>query len=283
MRPAARRRSAAGAVLALALPGLALLVAVLVVPVLGLLVQSLFAPGFTTRHYSRLLVEPLYLKVLLATLELSALSTAICLIAGYPVAYHLATVRPATRSLLLIFLLLPFWTSILVKSFAWLILLQRDGIVNRVLLGLGVVSAPLTLIFNTVGMLVGNVHYLLPFMVLPIFSVLAGIDRNVLRAAESLGARPGQQFLRIILPLSVPGVAAGCLMVFVMSLGFYVVPALLGGPKNMMIATLIDFYVRETLNWPFASTLSAVLLSVTLLFVALYFRVFGLERFGARV
>lgn len=221
--------------------------------------------GATLAFYRQIIAEPLYYRVIRNSLELSAMATACALLVGYPIAYHLAQRTARTRALLAILVLLPFWTSILVKSFAFTVLLGRDGILNNLigLVGLG----PLPLLFNRMGVMIGLTHYLLPFMVFAILPSLLSQPPELRRAAEIMGAGRGRIFVAITLPLSLPGVMAGVLLCIILALGTFITPALLGGRTDMMIANLIDFQVRETLNWGLGSALAIVLAIITLIFV----------------
>jgi len=174
--------------------------------------------------------------------------------------------------------LLPFWTSLLVRTTAWVVLLQNQGIVNEVLIWLGIVQAPVQLIYNRIGVYVAMTHVLLPFMILPLYSVMRGISPNYVRAAKSLGAPPTTAFLRIYVPQCLPGIGAGCLLVFILALGYYITPALVGGAGDQMIAYFIAFYTTSTINWGLASALGAVLLAATLMLCALYNRLVGTDR-----
>jgi ABC-type spermidine/putrescine transport system permease subunit I len=178
--------------------------------------------------------------------------------------------------------LVPFWTSILVRTYAWMVLLGRQGIINELLQSLGIIDQPLRLLNTRFAVYVSMVHILLPFMILPLYSVMRGIDRSVLRAAEGLGARPSAVFRQVMLPLSLPGVAAGCLLVFILSLGFYITPALVGGPKDLMISVLIAQQV-DLFNWAFASALAAVLLVGALLIFVIFNRILGVEKIFGEV
>ncbi|MBM6583532.1 ABC transporter permease [Microvirga sp. BT689] len=186
--------------------------------------------------------------------------TALCLLIGYPVAAVMAAARPAVANWLLSLVLIPFWTSLLVRTTAWVVLLQTEGLVNKVLLQLGVISEPLKLMFNTAGVFIAMVHVLLPYMILPVYSVMKGISPVHLRAAASLGANPATVFRTVYLPLTIPGVAAGCTLVFVLSLGFYVTPALVGGPGDQMIGYFIAYFTNSAVNWGLASALGVFLL-----------------------
>jgi ABC-type spermidine/putrescine transport system permease subunit I len=215
---------------------------------------------------------PVYGRVFWITLKISFLTTVFAALLGYPAAYFLATVKPRTRQLLLLCVIVPFFLSVLVRNYVWMILLQRTGLVNKKLVEWGVVSAPLELMYNELGVLVAMVNMLLPYMIFPVLSALLAIPPELRNASASLGAHPAKTFFRVTLPLSLPGVAAGALLVFIVSLGFFITPALLGGPRQMMVSNLIEFSVRQVLNWPFAFALANTLLIGTLLLYAIYIR-----------
>jgi putative spermidine/putrescine transport system permease protein len=222
--------------------------------------------------------ESVFRSVLGRTLWISGVVTLACLLLGYPVALFIAR-QPAHRAALLLFLvLLPFWTSLLVRTVAWVVLLQRQGIVNNLLLSLGIVTEPLRMIFNRFAVYVAMVHVLLPFMVLPLYAVMKGIPRSLERAAASLGATPFTAFRRVYLPQTLPGVGAGCLMVFIQALGYYITPTLVGGADDQMISYFIAFYANRTVNWGMAAALSIMLLTATLALYAVYNRMIGLDR-----
>jgi ABC-type spermidine/putrescine transport system permease subunit I len=178
----------------------------------------------------------------------------------------------------MICILLPFFTSILVRSYAWIVLLQTKGVINSMLLSIGLIKKPLTLLHNEFAVLLGMVHIMLPFMVLPIFSVLKNLDRNLLRAARNLGANAIKAFALITFPLSLPGVGAGVMFTFILSLGFFITPALLGGPKTLMISTLIEQQIKRLINWEFAGAISVVLLLTTIIAVIVFDKIVGLDK-----
>lgn len=247
---------------ALVLPALVFYVLIYLYPLSRIAGWSFFDPDFTLKFYREILAEPAYLRALRNTLEISVLVTLISLVLGYPLAYLMTTTTPRARRVLTLLILVPFWTSILVRTFAWLVILGNSGLINRALLGLGLVDVPQKLLFNMVGVQVGMVHVLLPFMVFPLYGVMSRIDLNVVRVARSLGAAPARAFLHVFLPLSLPGVAAGCILVFLLAIGFYVTPALLGGPGQITLATMIDMMISTFLNFGFAATLGILLLVV---------------------
>jgi putative spermidine/putrescine transport system permease protein len=224
----------------------------------------------------------IFLGLLGRTLTISVVVTVLCVLLGFPVAATMAGSSPARANALLILVLIPFWTSLLVRSTAWVILLQNQGVVNQALVGLGVLDRPVPLIFNRVGLYIAMVHVLLPFMVLPLYSVLKGIPPELMRAASSLGAPPWTAFWRVYIPQALPGLAAGASLVFVLALGYYVTPALVGGPGDQMIGYFIAYFTNTAVNWGMASALGTILLLVvSLIYVALG-RIVGLDRLAVR-
>lgn len=222
--------------------------------------------------------EAIYLDVFGRTFQISIGVTVSCLLLGFPVAYLLATLPPRLGNPLMILVLLPFWTSLLVRTTAWVVLLQNKGIINDLLIKLGLLEHPVQLIYNRIGVYVAMTHVLLPFMILPLYSVMRGISPSYMRAARSLGAPPATAFIRIYLPQCLPGIGAGCLLVFILALGYYITPALIGGAGDQMIAYFIAFYTTATINWGLASALGAALLMATLALYAVYSRLVGIDR-----
>ncbi len=262
-----RRSEHTGPLLFAALP-LAFLLLLFLIPVGRLMLLSV--EGGTFAYYKKALTEGLYVRVLLGTFQIGFYVSVICLVLGYPVAHFLATATRRWATIGFVFLLLPFWTSLLVRTYAWMVLLGRNGVFNRLLLDTGVISEPLPLLYNMTGVLIGMVHVLLPFMVFPLYSIMRRVDRGLLLAAEGLGASQWKIFQRIYLPLTLPGVLAGTTLVFILSIGFFITPALLGGGRVTMVAVLIEQQVREFLDWGFAAALSVVLLAAALIvYVAL--------------
>ena len=247
-------------------------------PVARLLGLSIFDPEFTLRNYEAALTAPVYVHVLQTTLKISVQTTLLCLLLGYPLAYALSAASERARNLLIIAVVLPYFTSILVRSYAWLVLLGRHGILNEGMIGLGIIDHPIKMIYNTTGVIIGMTHIMLPIMVLALYSVMRGIDMNLVKVSDSLGASRAQTFLWVYFPLSLPGVGAGCLLVFIFSVGFYVTPALLGGLRDTMLAMLIATQIQELLKWGFAGALSLILLVVTLTLFLAFNRVMGLDR-----
>lgn len=220
------------------------------------------------------------IDVLIRTFAVSASVTLTCLLLGYPLAALIARARGAVGNLLLILVLLPFWTSLLVRTSAWVVLLQSRGVVNTTFAWLGLIDpdAPLDLIYNRVGVIIAMTHILLPFMILPIYSVMKGIPPVYVRAASSLGAPPLSAFWRVYLPMSMPGVSAGALLVFILALGYYITPALVGGPQDQMISYFIAYYASQVTNWGMAAALSVILLTAVLILYAVYNRLVGIDR-----
>jgi putative spermidine/putrescine transport system permease protein len=214
-----------------------------------------------------------FAKILVRTFQISAVVTLCCLLLGYPLAYWLSTLPARKANILMILVLVPFWTSILVRVAAWIVLLQSNGLVNRSLMGLGLTDEPIPLLFNRLGVVIAMVHILLPFMILPLYSVMKSVPPTYLRAAVSLGSSPLAAFFRVYVPQTYPGVGAGGLLVFILSIGYYVTPALLGGADDQMLSYYIAQYTNVNVNWGMACALGGVLLTATLVLYALYRRV----------
>ncbi len=217
--------------------------------------------------------EAAFSDILLRTFHMSAVVTAIALLIGYPLAYWLSTLSERKANMMLILVLLPFWTSVLVRIAAWIVLLQNNGLINRFLMAIGITDAPLPLLFNRTGVIIAMVHILLPFMILPLYSVMKSVPPNYLRAAISLGSPPLAAFFRVYLPQTYPGVAAGGLLVFITCIGYYVTPALLGGAGDQMLSYYVAQYTNVEVNWGMACALGGVLLTATLVLYAFYRKV----------
>lgn len=216
--------------------------------------------------------QAVFVDILLRTFKISAVVALLCALLGYPVAYLLSTLPPKRANPLLILVLLPFWTSALVRTTAWVVLLQTNGVVNNMLQGIGLIDTPLALIYNRLGVYIAMTHVLLPFLVLPLYGVMRSISPAAMKAASSLGAGPVRAFLKIYLPQTLPGLAAGMIIVFTLALGYYITPALVGGGADQMISTAIAFYTNQSLNWGMAAALSLLLLLplVLMLFAGRY-------------
>ncbi|SFQ25484.1 putative spermidine/putrescine transport system permease protein [Bradyrhizobium sp. Ghvi] len=220
----------------------------------------------------------IFRMIFLRTLGISIAVTAATLLLGFPLAYLLATLPPKTSNLLMIMVVLPFWTSLLVRTTAWVVLLQQHGVVNDVLLALHLISQPAELIYNRVGTVLAMTHIQLPFTLLPIYSVMKTIPPIHVRAARSLGAGPFYAFWKVYFPQTLPGIAAGCLLTFILCLGYYITPALVGGPNDQMISYFVAHYTNEELNWGMASALGAILLTATLLLYYVFNKLVGVDR-----
>lgn len=220
--------------------------------------------------------QSLYLQVLGRTLMISLVVTLVCLLLGFPLSYLVANAPARTGNLLMILVLLPFWTSLLVRSAAWIVLLQDQGVVNGALQALGITDGPIRMIFNRTGVVIAMTHVLLPFMIMPMIATMKSIPPTYMRAAVSLGAHPAVAFLRVYLPQTVPGVAAGALLVFIMALGYYVTPALVGGAEDQMLAYFIAFYTTSSANWGLAAALGVILLGATMILYLVYARLAGM-------
>ena len=250
----------------------------LVYPVAQLLLLSVYSDGvFSLAKYRQLFESSVYANVMLITLKISLWTTLLSVVAGYPVAYLISSLDKDRKARWVFWVLLSFWTSFLVRAFAWIVMLGRNGVVNQLLTAAGLQDAPTNLLYSLGAVLVGMVHALMPLAVLTMLAVMENIDRNLPRAALTLGARPGTAFWRVYFPLSMPGVAAGAIMVFVTALGFFIVPQLLGGRREIMITQLIIEQVQQMMNWGFAGSISVLMLVVVLAVFALYDRILGLS------
>jgi putative spermidine/putrescine transport system permease protein len=222
--------------------------------------------------------DAVFVNVFGRTLWIAGLVTLLTLLLGYPVAFLLSSLPPKLRNPLMILVLLPFFTSLLVRTTAWVVLLQSHGVINDALLALGLIHERLQLIFHRSGTLIAMTHIQLPFTLLPIYSVMSGINPGLTRAARSLGATPFTAFRRVYVPQTLPGVGAGCLLTFILSLGYYITPALVGGPDDQMVSSFVAQYMNRELNWGMASALGAMLLVITLAIYLIYTRVLGVDR-----
>lgn len=254
------------------LPALLLIALFFVVPVLMLLMRSVLEPEPGLQNYAALLGSTTYLRVFLNTFMVAGVVTLVSIVIGYPVAWLLAIMPERWSRIVLAIIILSMWTNLLARTYAWMVLLQRTGVINKTLMGLGLIDQPLALVNNLVGVTIGMTYIMLPFVILPLIGVIRSIDPAILRAAALCGAGRMQCFLRVLLPLSLPGIAAGALMVFVMSLGYFVTPALLGGTSNMMLAELVAQFVQSLVNWGMGGAAALVLLVVTLALYAVQLR-----------
>jgi putative spermidine/putrescine transport system permease protein len=278
--PAMIRRFGRGTGFAAALPVTVLLVAFFVFPVVALLLRSVTEPELGLQNYAALFATATYARVLSNTFLVAAVVTGVTLVLAYPVAWLLAIMPSRWAAVLFAVILLSMWTNLLARTYAWMVLLQRTGVINRTLIELGLIDTPLTLVNNLVGVTIGMVYIMLPFMILPIYATIRAVDPATLQAAALCGASNWQAFRRVLLPLTLPGIASGALMVFVMSLGYFVTPALLGGTANMMLAELIAQLVQSLLNWGLAGAAAFVLLVLTLAIYAIQVRLIGARRLG---
>lgn len=280
----AAERTERRGILALCSPAALVVSVILFLPVGWLFWLSLLdrKGAFTAANYERLL-GPVYVKTFTTTFEVSITVTVICVLLGYPLAYLIAQLPRRASAIAMMTVLLPFWTSLLVRTYAWLVLLQRRGLVNSWLTDLGLTDEPIRLVHNFTGTVIGMTHIMLPFLILPLYASMKAIDGDYIKAAANCGASPNKAFWQITFPLSLPGLAAGVTLVFVLCLGFYVTPALLGGGRIQMWAMRIESNVALYANWGAASSLGVVLLIVTLGLLWLFSRLFRLDTvYGAR-
>ncbi|RWC95311.1 MAG: ABC transporter permease [Mesorhizobium sp.] len=252
---------------ALTLPALVLLVAVIGYPLLTIVLRSLSEPEWGVQNYAWFFGAPVNLTVLQRTFTISAWVTLVCVVSAYPYAYLMTAVGPRVRLMLVLCVLIPFWVSGVVRTLSWVILLQDSGVINSLLRAAGL--SGVKLIRTQTGVVIGMAQVLLPFMILPLYSVMKGIDLRLMRAAQSLGASPFRAFFTVYLPLSLPGVYAGAIIVFILALGFYITPALLGGPRSTMLSTLVQTQVLSLLQWGRGGAMGVVLLVATFVLLAL--------------
>lgn len=248
-------------------PAFLLALVVVLVPLAFVIHTSIYskAAGFNLESYRSLWESALFRRSLLTTFEISAMGAVLSLLLGYPVALHLSRLSPRARAFCMILVLVPFWTSILVKSYAFTVILGKQGIINSALSWIAGSEVHVPMLLNRVGVMVGMTNYLIPFVVFPVLASLLAIDKSMYRAVEIMGARPPTVFWKVTLPLSMPGVLSALISTFVMSTGFFVIPALLGGRKDVMLANLVDFYTRETLDWNMAAAIGVILLGIVTL------------------
>ena len=250
----------------LASPALLLILVILVIPVGWLFFVSFVGAdgSFSLENYQRMIESKSYARIFRTTFQVSFLTTAICILIGYPLAYFMAQLPQRLANLCMITVLLPFWTSLLVRTYAWLVLLQKRGLVNEWAISIGLWDEPLKFVHNLNGTLIGMVHIMLPFLVLPTYGAMKAIDKDYLKASSNLGASPVRAFWTVFFPLSTPGLFAGALMVFVLCLGFFVTPAVLGGGKVILVSMKIVSNIELFVNWGAASALGVVLLAMTI-------------------
>jgi putrescine transport system permease protein len=231
-----------------------------------------FVATLNLSNYEVLFRDPLYLNTFLYSIKVAAISTVLCLLVGYPMAYAIARCKPSTRNLMLMLIILPFWTSFLLRVYAWIGLLKTNGVINNTLIALGIIDQPLTLLYTDFAVYVGIVYSYLPFMILPLYANLEKHDLTLLEAAADLGASPTKTFFRVTLPLSMPGVVAGCLLVFIPAVGEFVIPSLLGRTDQLMIGTVLSAQFFGARNWPVASAVAIALLLALLIPILLFQR-----------
>jgi ABC-type spermidine/putrescine transport system permease subunit I len=251
------------------LPLLLLMLVVFILPIVLMLARSVLHPEPTLQHYWGLVETTVYLRVLGRTLRIAVITMVAATLLGYPLAYWMRTLSPQWQMIAVALVVLPFWISILVRTYAWIVVLGNAGVVNRVLLDLGLVATPVAFLYNELGVVIGTTNVLLPFLVLPLFAAMVRIDDRLLQAAESLGASRWTVFWRVFFPLSVPALAAGGILVFILTFGFFITPAILGGGRVPMVANALDLLINQFARWETAAALSTVLLGVTLACFAL--------------
>ena len=267
----------------LLMPAMVLLTALFFIPILLVLAQSVFDPTFTLENFKKVFSNQGYMTIILRSLSIAAISTIGSLLLAYPVAYSLVFSPPSRRNIMMTIVLIPFWTNILIRCYSWMLILQGNGVVNSLLIdGLGVISQPIPLVFNMTGVLIGMIHYLVPMNILILYSAMKSLDLRLMTAAQSLGANPVRAFLFVFLPLTRSAIQASAILIFIVALGFYVTPVLLGGRSETTISVLVSIYFSDVLDWGFGSALAAVLLALTLAGLLSYQVVKKLDRRGGR-
>ena len=273
-------------ILGLAAPSIFSIIAIIMIPVGWLFYLSFIGNGgdFSLVNYQRMIEYKSYARVYLITFQVSILTTLLCVLIGFPLAYFLAQLPQKIAGVLMLTVLLPFWTSLLVRTYAWLVLLQKKGLLNDFAIQIGLWETPVKLVHNMTGTLIGMAHIMLPFLILPLYGAMRRIEPEMMHAASNLGAKPIQAFWKIFFPISLPGLVAGSLIVFVLCLGFYVTPAVLGGGRVVMIATQITAILENQFNWGAASALGVVLLVTTMIILYLAGRMLKLDSvlFGSK-
>jgi len=266
----------------LTMPYLLLVGAMIVIPIGWLFFLSFIGRdgSFSLENYERMVESRAYIRIFLTTFKISMLTTLICALLGYPLAYFMSQISRKWANICMIGVLIPFWTSLLVRTYAWLVLLQKNGLLNNLAVDLGIISEPIKFVHNTSGTLIGMVHIMLPFLILPLYANMRAIDGHCVKAAASLGATPTRAFWTVFFPLSIPGLLAGLLIVFVLCLGFYVTPAVLGGGKVIMAAMKISSNIELYFSWGAASALGVVLLVVTMVILFIASRLVSLDQMG---
>ena len=268
----------------LTLPYLIFVAALIIIPVGWLFYLSFIGRdgGFSFENYERMTKSRAYIRIFITTFKISILTTLICAIIGYPLAYFMSQLSRRWASICMIGVLIPFWTSLLVRTYAWLVLLQKKGLINNIALDIGLISEPIKFVHNTTGTLIGMVHIMLPFLILPLYANMRSIDKDCLKAASSLGATPTRAFWTVFFPLSLPGLTAGLLIVFVLCLGFYVTPAILGGGRVIMAAMKISSNIELYFSWGAASALGVVLLVITSIILFIASKLVSMDQLGKR-
>ena len=268
----------------LTLPYLIFVAALIIIPVGWLFYLSFIGRdgGFSFENYERMTKSRAYIRIFITTFKISILTTLICAVIGYPLAYFMSQLSRRWASICMIGVLIPFWTSLLVRTYAWLVLLQKKGLINNIALDIGLISEPIKFVHNTTGTLIGMVHIMLPFLILPLYANMRSIDKDCLKAASSLGATPTRAFWTVFFPLSLPGLTAGLLIVFVLCLGFYVTPAILGGGRVIMAAMKISSNIELYFSWGAASALGVVLLVITSIILFIASKLVSMDQLGKR-
>jgi putative spermidine/putrescine transport system permease protein len=262
----------------LILPAFLLLLGFYVAPIVKVLLISFTDPEPGLQNYERLFTSASVQRVILTTLRICLITTVLALLLGYALAYAITKASPQAKRWWLLTVLVPLWISVLVRAFAWVTLLRRQGLINNTLMEIGIIQEPLQLVWNELGIIIGMVHYMVPFAVLPMLASMQEIDPRLLAAARGLGASRREVFLRVFLPLSKPGVIAAAVLVFIFSLGFYITPAILGGGKTLMVAEWISLQILDLIRWGLGTMMATMLVLTILVTLAIFSRLVNLKR-----
>ena len=264
--------------LSYALPLLILMIIAFNMPLFLILMRSFFNPKPTLEHYVYLIENPVYLEILGSTFRIAIIVTILAILLGYPLAYWMTRLSRKFQLLIVTVVVMSFLVSILIRTYAWIVILGNNGIVNRTLIELGVTGSPLQLIYNNMGVTLGTINVLLPFMVLPLYAAMLKFDHRLIQAASSLGSTPLTAFFKIYFPLTLPSLLSSSILVFILTLGFFITPAILGGGQVQMIATILDTLINRLADWELASAISTILLATTLVLYAIYRKMGGMVR-----
>lgn len=248
-------------------------------PIISMLAKSfIYNDKLSLFNYYQIIESSIYIKVLINTFKISLITTFACVLLGYPLAYWINGLEKNKKIICISLIIIPFWISILVRTYSWIVIMGNSGIINKTLLQLGLINKPFQFLYNEFGVVLGTINVLLPFLVLPLFASMQKIDKKILQAAETLGANNYTIFWKIFFPLTIPSLAAGSILVFILTLGFFITPAILGGGRVPMISNMLDLFINQMPNWEIASSISVILLTVTIFLFIIYLKIINKEK-----